>query len=594
MLYFPKTLTLEGYMKSKRLIDEFLINSIMYGDLKSAQKRVEKGADVNCQSEMGNTPLMVAILNKRREICEWLLSLNVDVNLVDDEGNTALILAYQKGLKDVALKLIEQGADVNIKNLKGYTAKDYDLEESVSEAYVAPQAQSQEEMSEQEKESVEKFIDLVTKAKDHDSLKEFVDKEGENFKISSKFVKQALESIKQRGYPHLEERFLDVTVRDVLVYMAVLKNDGNAVRKALLGRWGVVRKDPFNSFLKAVSLEHIDAVSGFIIAERSPRHVPGILREAVKTGNKDMVHLLFAHEAKMQKGLDSELIDAAEMGYTHLFDILLFKGGKDNKDALLSAIWHSAVRGNKEGVQKLLREAGKFTKAGYSHTADISTAYMKEIATFALAGAVRGGHREVAQLLLEKGANIQEGAIMYEAALSGDVKLAKMLIDRGADLEKAQKFGPIKISPLTHAIIAKDYDMVQLFLDHGVRADKKVYANEVIFGARQRTAVHAYPILLAADHIDAKMIELLAQKGANINQMNKNKESVLDVYQKMGQAHLEAIKLDPKSVSLYDQTKEEFEKGIQLLREKGAKTAKELEAIRKRSPFFKLFSRQNG
>ncbi|MBQ3035276.1 MAG: hypothetical protein IJD25_04395, partial [Alphaproteobacteria bacterium] len=62
----------------------------------------------------------------------------------------------------------------------------------------------------------------------------------------------------------------------------------------------------------------------------------------------------------------------------------------------------------------------------------------------------------------------------------------------------------------------------------------------------------------------------------------------------MGQAHLEAIKLDPKSVSLYDQTKEEFEKGIQLLREKGAKTAKELEAIRKRSPFFKLFSRQNG
>ena len=111
------------------------------------------------------------------------------------------------------------------------------------------------------------------------------------------------------------------------------------------------------------------------MAERAPRHFPGILREAVKTGNKDMVHLLFAHEAKMQKGLDSELIDAAEMGYTHLFDILLFKGGKDNKDALLSAIWHSAVRGNKEGVQKLLREAGKFTKTGYSHTADISTPY---------------------------------------------------------------------------------------------------------------------------------------------------------------------------------------------------------------------------
>ena len=72
--------------------------------------------------EIGQTPLMKAILLNRIEVAKDLINWGVDLNYQDNKKETALMKAVQTQNEEMVLLLLSNGAKVDIKNEKQETA----------------------------------------------------------------------------------------------------------------------------------------------------------------------------------------------------------------------------------------------------------------------------------------------------------------------------------------------------------------------------------------------------------------------------------------------------------------------------------------
>ncbi len=84
---------------------------------------LKAGANPNIQSKIEvRTPLILASAFGLENIVEILLNANADVNVKDKDGFTALMWAAEKGQADIVTLLINARADLNLKNKHGETA----------------------------------------------------------------------------------------------------------------------------------------------------------------------------------------------------------------------------------------------------------------------------------------------------------------------------------------------------------------------------------------------------------------------------------------------------------------------------------------
>src|SRR5262245_50958861 len=80
--------------------------------LDAAKLLIERGADVNAGTKIGDTPLMAAVARNRLEFIALLLAHGANPN--STAGNqTALHVAVRRGFLDCVKALVEAGADVN-------------------------------------------------------------------------------------------------------------------------------------------------------------------------------------------------------------------------------------------------------------------------------------------------------------------------------------------------------------------------------------------------------------------------------------------------------------------------------------------------
>jgi ankyrin repeat protein len=100
-----------------------------HGLVHAARWLLNHGADANAQAnDLGWTPLLLAVWNKRLEIVQMLLEHHVDIHVRNARGEVALHLAawdvddpdYQVNLNILQL-LLDHGADVNTKDNEGST-----------------------------------------------------------------------------------------------------------------------------------------------------------------------------------------------------------------------------------------------------------------------------------------------------------------------------------------------------------------------------------------------------------------------------------------------------------------------------------------
>jgi ankyrin repeat protein len=123
----------------------------------------------------------------------------------------------------------------------------------------------------------------------------------------------------------------------------------------------------------------------------------------------------------------------------------------------------------------------------------------------ALGAAAYGGRREMVELLLNNGANVNSkqreyGSALAAAAAIGNTEIVELLLDRGADINMKGKYG----SPLDSAAHRRQWEVLKLLLDRG--------ADINAVGGYYGSTLQA-----ASTTGDTEMVELLLDQGADVN-----------------------------------------------------------------------------
>ena len=208
---------------------------------------------------------------------------------------------------------------------------------------------------------------------------------------------------------------------------------------------------------------------------------------------------------EQHKGLYSALCVACESGHRHLVQLLLelLEKGTGTEEQRLGKYSHALAqacqrrRGGLEVVQALLRSGAdpdyKFPRALYN--------------------ACSVGNQDIAQLLLEHGADVngcgKNGSTALIAATSrGHDDIVKMLLKAGSDVDAES---PLWIgTTLMHACYTRPSEsLVQLFLEHGADVNKQARNSD----AQYHSALSAACI----SKENMGIVRMLLENGADVN-----------------------------------------------------------------------------
>ena len=124
-------MTLGEISKAKGIHPKLLINPEKYlfdlirnRNRKELQEILEYGVNINVHDEDGDSPLIIAIDLKEKNIVKQLLKFGADINFPNIDGQTPLMIAYLNNARDIANYLILRGADTTAKDKWGQTAED--------------------------------------------------------------------------------------------------------------------------------------------------------------------------------------------------------------------------------------------------------------------------------------------------------------------------------------------------------------------------------------------------------------------------------------------------------------------------------------
>ncbi|XP_013887411.1 kinase D-interacting substrate of 220 kDa isoform X3 [Austrofundulus limnaeus] len=109
-------------MKTTSLAVQSLFSYVEDDDLAAVKAHLDKFRDVDCRSDNGQTPLMVAAEMGSLEIVQELIRRGACVNLDDVDCWTALVSAAKEGHIEVVRELLENNANLEHRDMGGWTA----------------------------------------------------------------------------------------------------------------------------------------------------------------------------------------------------------------------------------------------------------------------------------------------------------------------------------------------------------------------------------------------------------------------------------------------------------------------------------------
>lgn len=401
---------------------------------------ISKGADIKLINYSGRNPLQLACLIGNNPVIDTLIAGGVDINSKDYASLTALHLSV--GRPEIVKELILKGADVNAADILGDTP-------------------------------------LILAAKNNiGSVMEALINAGADVNAKNKSGKSALyfavAAQNLSGCDYLLKSKADVNVLDDM---------GNTPLFAAVSNSNI---DIVNLLLSAgADANHINSLNQnpLICASEANKSLD-ILRLIIdKTGNvnlKDnqgynaLFYAISNASLEYVKLLSASGVRAEEVGNSNLLHELLIQPNADSHKDIFDVLISMGVDINKKG--------------------DLGTPLFLSVSQ---------GAYEVTKSLISAGADVKSDSLALAAALRGsNAQIAVLLLESGADINQRLYSD---VTPLMLAVKYSNVSVVESLLARGVDVNARSSSNF--------TAIHLVPYNKEAN----KLAELLISKGAAMN-----------------------------------------------------------------------------
>jgi ankyrin repeat protein len=188
---------------------------------------------------------------------------------------------------------------------------------------------------------------------------------------------------------------------------------------------------------------------------------------AIRAGDRASVERLLAANPALAGATApngaSALLWTAYTGHPELAPVFVAHGAQVE-------LWDAAAMGNLARVKELVTSKPAAVNA------------VAPDGFFALGLAAFFGHADIVAWLLDHGANVNQAAAnsqrvtaLHAAVARGNVPLARMLLEHGADANVKQESG---LAPLHEAAANGNSELVRLLVDHGAAIDQKTDAGK--------------------------------------------------------------------------------------------------------------------
>ncbi len=529
----PTALVLTARAEAKATAESnmLLYNAIGKGDAEQVRSLISKGADVNAKEEMDFTPLHLAALLGHKDIIRILIDEGANPNIKIEDEITPIYCTIVSPAPDrikVAELLIDKGADVSTIHLAAYLG---DLK------------------------AVKDFIKQGTDV----NSKNIMDTTPLHFAAAGG-QKEIIEFLIDNGAD------VNAVVMDELtpLHAAVSFSGDPEVIDLLIARGADVKvKGLLGASLEIASIRamisHIPEINfiGFYKKELNEEQIEKLelmMTEELKSqGSGESIKYLLSRGAKID---EDTLFMAAEMGIKNIIESAIAEGVdlnvKDHDGA--TALWYAREHGHEEIVELL-------QKHGAKEIAPPPGALLRR--------AAEEGDIEKLKSLIEKGVDVnakdKEGyTAIYDAAARGHKDVVELLINKGAEINihvdiEAKNSG--LWTPLQTAVRHNQASVVELLISKGANVNTK---DKWGFSPLHTAAKHNYngvaehliekgadlnarnqwdqtPLHIAAKRDNKLVAELLIAKGADINARGIDNETAL--HRAVGGGHTDVTRL---------------------------------------------------
>jgi ankyrin repeat protein/beta-lactamase regulating signal transducer with metallopeptidase domain len=485
----------------------------------TAEVLLAHGAEIDARDKSGNTPLHFAVENGYRRLIDLLLAKGADVKARAADGATPLHRAVTNGRSDMVELLIERGANVNAETVRGETPAQLAVLRKQKDMVRLLLSKGAEVST----------LPLAAYVGDLAQVKGLVEK-GASVNAQDQYWPTPLHTAAAGGQREVAE---------------FLISNGASVNVAAVAQDG---ETPLHCAARGGSTEVAELLLSKGAKVNAATRNGTALHEAAWCGDVNMVRLLLAHGADVSAKTSYRMTPlqwAARTGREDMVLLLLDHGADINADdgngqtPLLCA----ASSGRAE-VVKLLLDKGAVTSKD-----DNRLLYV----------ACCRGHKDLAELLVKKGANVNSkpwgNALTLEvlwSSLTSERKLGvlKLLLDHGADPNAKDDSD---WSLLHYA--CGDVDLAKLLLDKGANPN-------AVESERGFTCLH-----IMADKGNKAVVQLLLSRGAKVNVRDDYGRTPLSYAEDLGDNDMEGR---PRSTPLTAEARAAKKEVAELLRRHGA------------------------